>query len=209
MSLQGELRADSRTSELMALSEAHSARNYHPMRVVIARGRRRLGHRCRGPQVPGHARRLLGAQLRSSPSAPHRGRVAQLDRVTLVSRAFDHDQFGPFCDELAELAGMEMVLPMNSGAEAVETGIKTARKWAYEVKGVPAGSGGDHRVRRELPRQDHDDRQLLERRGRAGVLRSIHARVPARAVRGPGRAGRGYGGGGQRLRRRARRAHPG
>ena len=62
----------------------------------------------------------------------------QLDRVTLVSRAFDHDQFGLFCAELADLAGMEMVLPMNTGAEAVETAIKTARKWGYEVKGVPA-----------------------------------------------------------------------
>ena len=63
----------------------------------------------------------------------------QLERVTLVSRAFEHDQFGPFCAELAELAGMQMVLPMNTGAEAVETAIKTARKWGYEVKGVPAG----------------------------------------------------------------------
>jgi ornithine--oxo-acid transaminase len=63
----------------------------------------------------------------------------QLDRVTLTSRAFDHDQFGPFCEELADLAGMEMVLPMNSGAEAVETALKTARKWGYEVKGVPDG----------------------------------------------------------------------
>jgi ornithine--oxo-acid transaminase len=63
----------------------------------------------------------------------------QLERVTLVSRAFEHDQFGPFCTELADLAGMEMVLPMNTGAEAVETAIKTARKWGYEVKGVPDG----------------------------------------------------------------------
>ena len=57
--------------------------------------------------------------------------------MTLVSRAFEHDQFGPFCAELAGLAGMEMVLPMNTGAEAVETAIKAARKWGYEVKGVP------------------------------------------------------------------------
>ena len=63
----------------------------------------------------------------------------QLERVTLVSRAFEHDQFGPFCAELAALAGMDMVLPMNTGAEAVETAIKTARKWGYEVKGVPDG----------------------------------------------------------------------
>ncbi len=59
--------------------------------------------------------------------------------MTLVSRAFEHDQFGPFCAELAALAGMEMVLPMNTGAEAVETAIKTARKWGYQVKGVPDG----------------------------------------------------------------------
>ncbi|MBO0822168.1 MAG: ornithine--oxo-acid transaminase, partial [Nocardiopsaceae bacterium] len=62
--------------------------------------------------------------------------AAQLERVTLVSRAFDHDQFGPFCEELAELCGMEMVLPMNTGAEAVETAIKVARKWGYTVRGV-------------------------------------------------------------------------
>jgi ornithine--oxo-acid transaminase len=61
----------------------------------------------------------------------------QLDRLTLVSRAFQHDQFGPFCAELADLAGMEVVLPMNTGAEAVETAIKVARKWGYTVKGVP------------------------------------------------------------------------
>jgi ornithine--oxo-acid transaminase len=138
MSLQGEMRADSRTSELIALSEAHSARNYLPMPVVITRaegvwvtdveGRRYLDMLAAYSALNfGHRHpRLIAAAL------------AQLGRVTLVSRAFDHDQFGPFCNELAELAGMEMVLPMNSGAEAVETGIKTARKWAYEVKGVPA-----------------------------------------------------------------------
>ena len=61
----------------------------------------------------------------------------QLDRVTLTSRAFHHDQLGLFCRELAELTGTEMVLPMNSGAEAVEAALKVARKWAYRIKGVP------------------------------------------------------------------------
>jgi len=124
--------------QLSAQAAAHSAHNYHPLPVVIAsaegawvtdvRGRRYLdllaaysalnfGHR--------HPRLVAAAQR-------------QLERVTLVSRAFEHDQFGPFCAELAALAGMEMVLPMNTGAEAVETAIKTARKWGYEVKGVPA-----------------------------------------------------------------------
>jgi ornithine--oxo-acid transaminase len=61
-----------------------------------------------------------------------------LHRVTLTSRAFTHDQFSDFCRELAELCGMEMVLPMNTGAEGVETAIKVARRWGYTVKGVPA-----------------------------------------------------------------------
>ncbi|MQY03809.1 ornithine--oxo-acid transaminase [Actinomadura macrotermitis] len=129
----------SRTEQLRALSEAHSAHNYHPLPIVVAEaegawltdveGRRYLdmlaaysavnfGHR--NPRLTEAARR-------------------QLDRVTLVSRAFDHDQFGPFTTELAELCGKDMVLPMNSGAEAVESALKTARKWGYEVKGVPAG----------------------------------------------------------------------
>jgi ornithine--oxo-acid transaminase len=124
---------------LRAQAAAHGAHNYHPLPVVIAEaegawvtdvdGRRYLdllaaysainfGHR--------HPRLVAAAQR-------------QLERVTLVSRAFEHDQFGPFCAELAALAGMQMVLPMNTGAEAVETAIKTARKWGYEVKGVPAG----------------------------------------------------------------------
>ncbi|MFC7813308.1 MULTISPECIES: ornithine--oxo-acid transaminase [unclassified Streptomyces] len=64
---------------------------------------------------------------------------AQLDRMTLSTRAFHHDQYGPFCRELAELTGTETVLFSNSGGEAVDTAVKIARKWAYQVKGVPDG----------------------------------------------------------------------
>jgi ornithine--oxo-acid transaminase len=64
---------------------------------------------------------------------------AQLDRVTLVSRAFQNDRLEPFARELAALAGKDLVLPMNTGAEAVESGIKVARAWGYRVKGVPEG----------------------------------------------------------------------
>jgi ornithine--oxo-acid transaminase len=64
---------------------------------------------------------------------------AQLDRVTLTGRAFLHDQFGPFCAELAALVGKQAVLPMNTGAEAVETAVKVARKWGCQVKGIPDG----------------------------------------------------------------------
>jgi ornithine--oxo-acid transaminase len=126
------------TQELRALSEEHSAHNYHPLPIVIAEaegawvtdveGKRYLDMLSAYSAVNfGHRHpRLVEAARR------------QLDRVTLVSRAFDHDQFGPFVAELAELAGKDMVLPMNSGAEAVEAALKTARKWGYEVKGVPA-----------------------------------------------------------------------
>jgi len=124
--------------QLSAQADLHSAHNYHPLPVVIASaegawvtdvdGRRYLDMLAAYSAINfGHRHpRLIAAAQR------------QLERVTLVSRAFQHDQFGPFCTELAAMAGMEMVLPMNTGAEAIETAIKTARKWGYEVKGVPA-----------------------------------------------------------------------
>jgi len=123
--------------QLSAQAAAHSAHNYHPLPVVIAEadgawvtdvnGQRYLDMLAAYSALNfGHRHPRLVAAARR-----------QLERVTLVSRAFEHDQFGPFCAELAALAGMEMVLPMNTGAEAVETAIKTARKWGYEVKGVP------------------------------------------------------------------------
>jgi ornithine--oxo-acid transaminase len=127
-------------AELIALTERHAAHNYHPLPVVVARaegawvtdvaGRRYLDCLAAYSAVNfGHGHPEILAAAR-----------AQLERVTLVSRAFHHDQLGPFCAELAALAGVEMVLPMNTGAEAVESGIKVARKWGYEVKGVRDGA---------------------------------------------------------------------
>jgi ornithine--oxo-acid transaminase len=120
------------------LTDEYSAHNYAPLPVVVASasgawvtdvsGRRYLDLLAGYSALNfGHLHPRLVAAA-----------VAQLQRATLVSRAFDHDQFGPFCAELAELCGMEMVLPMNTGAEAVETAIKVARKWGYSVRGVPA-----------------------------------------------------------------------
>ncbi|MDG4863836.1 ornithine--oxo-acid transaminase [Streptomyces sp. T-3] len=121
-------------------AEAHSAHNYHPLPVVVAtaegawmtdvEGRRYLDMLAGYSALNfGHGnRRLIDAAKE------------QLERVTLTSRAFHHDRFADFCTELAELCGMEMVLPMNTGAEAVETAVKTARKWGYRVKGVPDGA---------------------------------------------------------------------
>ncbi|MBM9504676.1 ornithine--oxo-acid transaminase [Streptomyces sp. KK5PA1] len=127
------------TDREIARAEAHSAHNYHPLPVVISsaegawvtdvEGRRYLDMLAGYSALNfGHANPRLIAAAK-----------AQLDRVTLTSRAFHHDKFAAFCAELAELCGMEMVLPMNTGAEAVETAVKTARKWGYRVKGVPDG----------------------------------------------------------------------
>ncbi len=128
----------SRAAALMALAEEHSAHNYHPLPVVIASARGAWvtdvdGHHyldC----LAGYSALNFGHGHPEILAAAH----DQLDRVTLVSRAFHHDQFGPFCAELAALTGKDMVVPMNSGAEAVETAIKVARKWGYRVKGIPA-----------------------------------------------------------------------
>src|ERR1700761_7014284 len=125
-----------RSEQLRAQADAHSAHNYKPLPVVIAEAEGAWVHDVEGKRYLdmlaaysainfGHRHpRLVTAAMR------------QLERVTLVSRAFDHDQFGPFCTELAALAGMDMVLPMNTGAEAVETAIKVARKYGYVVRGI-------------------------------------------------------------------------
>ncbi|MCX4577025.1 ornithine--oxo-acid transaminase [Streptomyces sp. NBC_01571] len=127
------------TERLIAEADAHAAPTYRPLPVVVAtadgawmtdvEGRRYLDLLAGYSALNfGHGhRRLIDAAK------------AQLERVTLTSRAFHHDRFAAFCAELAELCGMEMVLPMNTGAEAVETALKTARKWGYRVKGVPDG----------------------------------------------------------------------
>jgi ornithine--oxo-acid transaminase len=136
------LTADAATTsaEYIALDERWSTHNYHPLPVVIAeaegawvtdvRGRRYLDF------LAGYSALNFGHRNPDLVAAAH----AQLDRLTLTSRAFHHDQMGLFCRELAELTGTDMVLPMNSGAEAVESAVKVARKWAYQVKGVPDGT---------------------------------------------------------------------
>jgi len=129
----------SRTAELVALEERFGAHNYHPLDVVIEKaegvwvwdvdGNKYLDFLAAYSAVnQGHCHPSIVAALK-----------AQADKVTLTSRAFRNDQLGPFCQEVCELTGYSRVLPMNSGAEAVETAIKAARKWGYKVKGVPEG----------------------------------------------------------------------
>lgn len=120
----------------IALDERWSTHNYHPLPVVIAEAE---GAWVTDVQGERYLDFLSGySALNFGHRHPDLVRAAteQLGRVTLTSRAFHHDQLGSFCRELAELTGTEMVLPMNSGAEAVESALKIARKWAYRVKGV-------------------------------------------------------------------------
>ncbi|MBI5478403.1 MAG: ornithine--oxo-acid transaminase [Deltaproteobacteria bacterium] len=130
-----------RSQEIIDLTERNSAHNYQPLPVVIDRAEGIWVWDPEGYQYldflssysalnQGHRHPKIVAALK-----------AQADRVTVTSRAFHNTEFGPFCAELCALCGpgMEMVLPMNSGAEAVETALKTARKWAYQVKQVPRG----------------------------------------------------------------------
>ena len=140
MSQTGGTPAPHETAEYIALDERWSTHNYHPLPVVIAHaegawvtdvdGRRYLDF------LAGYSALNFGHRNPALVAAA----VEQLGKVTLTSRAFHHDQLGLFCQELAELTGTEMVLPMNSGAEAVESAIKVARKWAYEIKGIPDGT---------------------------------------------------------------------
>jgi ornithine--oxo-acid transaminase len=125
--------------EHIELVERYSARNYAPLPVVIAEG-----EGCWVIDVDGRRYLdMLAAYSALNFGHRHPEVVAaakeQLDRLTLTSRAFHSDQIGPFLRDLAELCEMEMALPMNSGAEAVETALKIARKWGYRVKGVPSG----------------------------------------------------------------------
>lgn len=126
-------------SRHIELAAAHSAHNYDPLPVVISEGSGSWVTDVEGRRyldcLAGYSAMNFGHHNPELLDAAHR----QLSRVTLTSRAFHHDQFAPFVTALAELAGKDQVLPMNTGAEAVETGIKVARKWGYEVKGVPDG----------------------------------------------------------------------
>jgi ornithine--oxo-acid transaminase len=125
-----------RPASPVELAERYGVRNYDPLPIVVAQAE---GAWVRDPE----GRRYLDALAAySALNFGHRhpdllaAARRQLDRVTLTSRAFHNDQLGAFCRDLAGLCGKDRVLPMNTGAEAVETAIKAARKWGYAVKGV-------------------------------------------------------------------------
>lgn len=132
--------SDPATSRFIAADEQWSTHNYHPLPVVIATGDGAWVTDVTGRRyldfLAGYSALNFGHRHPAVVAAA----MHQMGRLTLSSRAFHHDLFGAFCRELAELTATEMVLPMNSGAEAVESAIKVARLWAHRVKGVPDGT---------------------------------------------------------------------
>jgi ornithine--oxo-acid transaminase len=126
------------TADYIAEAEKYSAHNYHPLPVVLDRGEGAWVWDVDGNKYLD----CLSAYSAVNQGHRHPAIVAaakeQLDRLTLTSRAFHNDQMGPFLRQLCELTGYEKSLPMNTGAEAVETAIKAVRRWGYRVKGIPA-----------------------------------------------------------------------
>jgi len=129
----------SETARHIRMAAEHGARNYAPLDVVLTRGNGVWVEDVEG-------KRYL--DMLSAYSALNFGHghvellasfVNQAKVLALTSRAFHNDQFGPFCEEITRLTGQDLVLPMNTGAEAVETALKTARKWGYRRKGVAEG----------------------------------------------------------------------
>jgi ornithine--oxo-acid transaminase len=126
----------SKSQEVIEQTEKFGANNYHPLPIVISKAE---GVWMEDPEGNKYMDML------SAYSAVNQGHrhpkiiealKEQADRVTLTSRAFHNDQLGPWYEMICELTNKEMALPMNTGAEAVETAVKTARRWAYDVKGV-------------------------------------------------------------------------
>ncbi|MBI4725057.1 MAG: ornithine--oxo-acid transaminase [Rhodomicrobium sp.] len=132
-------RAFSAPQDFIETENEYGASNYKPLDVVLSRGEGVWVFDVEGNRYldclagysavnQGHCHPKIRDAL-----------VAQASRLTLTSRAFRNDQLAPFCEEVCKLTRSHKVLPMNTGAEAVETAIKAARKWGYEVKGIPAG----------------------------------------------------------------------
>lgn len=126
-----------KSEDFMKLDDTYAAHTYHPIEVVIERAEGAWVYDVDGNKY---------LDFLSAYSAVNQGHChprilaaaeAQMRRVTLTSRAFYNDQMGPFLKQLCELTGYEMAVPMNTGAEAVETALKIARKWGYQMKGVP------------------------------------------------------------------------
>ena len=125
-----------RSQAFFQQAQERTAHNYHPLPVVVSHAEGAWMTDVDGTRfldmLAGYSALNFGHGHPELLATAH----AQLDQLTLTSRAFVHDRFGEFCAALGDLCGKELVLPMNTGAEAVETAIKVSRKWGYDVKGV-------------------------------------------------------------------------
>ncbi|QCJ43935.1 ornithine--oxo-acid transaminase [Bacillus sp. S3] len=130
------MQRNSNTNELIEVTEKYGANNYHPLPIVISRAE---GVWVEDPEG-GKYMDMLSAYSAVNQGHRHPKIIQalkdQADKVTLTSRAFHNDQLGPWYEKVCQLANKDMVLPMNTGAEAVETAVKAARRWSYDVKGV-------------------------------------------------------------------------
>jgi ornithine--oxo-acid transaminase len=128
-----------RTREFVELEEQYGAHNYHPLDVVIERAKGAWVYDVDGKRyLDCLASYSAVNQGHCHPKILH-AMIEQAHKVTLTSRAFRNDQLPLLLQDLHTLTGFDMVLPMNSGAEAVETAVKAVRKWGYKVKGIPEG----------------------------------------------------------------------
>ena len=152
-----------KSEEYIALEEKYGAHNYQPLDVVIERGEGVWVFDVEG-------KRYLDCL--SAYSALNQGHVhpkilaaaqEQMKKLTLTSRAFRNDQLPQLYKELVELSGYEMVLPMNSGVEAVETALKLARKVGLSIQTSSTPSSRNHRCRRKFPRTDYFCRVFFNR----------------------------------------------
>ena len=123
----------------ITLENRHGAHNYHPLPVVLVRGEGVHLFDAQGRRYLDMMSAYSAVSFGHSHPVLVRALTEQAQRLAVTSRAFHTDQLGPFLQTLCRMTGMDRALPMNSGAEAVETAIKAARKWAYKVKGVPEG----------------------------------------------------------------------
>ncbi|CAG9623467.1 ornithine--oxo-acid transaminase [Sutcliffiella rhizosphaerae] len=126
-----------KTHDIISITEKYGANNYHPLPIVISKAE---GVWVEDPEGNKYMD-MLSAYSAVNQGHRHPKIIQalkdQADRITLTSRAFHNDQLGPWYEKMAKLTKKDMILPMNTGAEAVETAVKAVRRWAYEVKGVP------------------------------------------------------------------------
>ena len=127
------------TRDYIDLENTYGAHNYHPLDVVLERGEGVWVYDVDGKKYMDFLSAYSAVNQGHCHPRIYRAMAEQAKKMTLTSRAFRNDHLGPFAKKLTELCEMDMMLPMNTGAEAVETAIKAARKWGYKEKGIPDG----------------------------------------------------------------------